>query len=89
MWCGEPSLITFPHPTDNTRVRRDGLKPDTAPSVQPRHSVVERTNCWINYCWRMDRQNKTTLAAHEGVVHLSYVTLLLRRLDQSSMLDTP
>lgn len=52
-------------------------KPDHGFIVQPRRWVVERTNGWINHCRRLDRHYEITIAAHEGFLYLSQITLLL------------
>ena len=65
-----------------------GPKPTNGFVVQPRRWVVERTNGWINHHRRLVRQYKTTLTAHEGLLMLSQIGLLLRRLDRGQLFDT-
>jgi hypothetical protein len=51
MWCGEPSPISVPQPTDNT--------------LASAH-LSKRTNGWINHCRCIDHHYETTLIAHDG-----------------------
>lgn len=64
-------------------------KPATGFQVhQPRRWVVEPTNGSINHCRRLNRQYEVTLKAHEGILYLSQITLLLHRLDRTQLFDT-
>ncbi len=44
--------------------------------------------CWINHCRRVACHYETTPIAHEGLVCLSQIALLLSRLDRSQLFDT-
>lgn len=63
-------------------------KPGHGFIVQPRRWAVERTNGWINHCRRLDLHYEITPTAHEGLLILSQIALLLRRLDRSQLFDT-
>jgi transposase len=65
-----------------------GPKPIGGFVVQPRRWIVERTNGWINHHRRLVRQYETTLTAHEGILMLSQIGPLLRRLDKEQLFDT-
>lgn len=65
-----------------------GPKPTHEFVAQPRRRVVERTNGWINHHRRLVRQYETTTTAHEGLLTLSQIGLLPRRLNRGQLFDT-
>jgi transposase len=50
--------------------------------TQPRRWVVERTFAWMHRCRRLTRQYEQTPLAHEAMVVISQLALILRRLDR-------
>jgi transposase len=65
-----------------------GPQPARGFQVQPRRWIVEHTNGWNNHYRRLDRHYEVTLLAHEGLLILSQIALLLRRLHRSQLSDT-
>jgi putative transposase len=50
--------------------------------TQPRRWVIERTFAWMQRCRRLTRQYEQTPLAHEAMVVISQLALMLRRLDR-------
>src|SRR5215207_4284952 len=50
--------------------------------TQPRRWVIERTFAWMQRCRRLTRQYEQTPLAHEAMVVISQLALILRRLDR-------
>jgi transposase len=59
-----------------------GIKVKGGFIIQPRRWVVERTFAWMHRCRRLTRQYEQTPLAHEAVVVISQLALMLRRLDR-------
>lgn len=82
---------TVPDPATKADVSVDivsGPKPSTGYIVQPRRRVVERINGRTNHCRRLDRHYQVTVTAHQGILVLTQIAQLLRRLDRTQLFDT-
>jgi putative transposase len=59
-----------------------GIKLKGSFITQPRRWVIERTFAWMQRCRRLTRQYEQTPLAHEAMVVISQLALMLRRLDR-------
>ena len=59
-----------------------GIKLKGGFATQPRRWVIERTFAWMQRCRRLTRQYEQTPLAHEAMVVISQLALMLRRLDR-------
>ena len=59
-----------------------GIKPKGGLITQPRRWLVERSFASMHRCRRLTRQYEQTPLAHEAVVVISQLALMLRRLDR-------
>lgn len=56
--------------------------------VQRKRWIVERTFGWLGRCRRLSKDYEQWPETHEGMVYVSMIRLMLRRLDQDASEET-